>query len=176
MKITYLPTRLPANSGRRVSRTTSKNWRIMVMPAKSKAIQNRATRGLPAVPASVMYGDEWVREPVYGRRIQPGPAGARTSAREAGFSTPSLGVRNAPMTIEGLSEYGRLTEYSEVLFSACQIWFSPPPQLNDPFECRPWFTFEGTGEQIAEKLVRRFRLQNPLMTQDTEIEKAGQVP
>jgi hypothetical protein len=76
------------------------------------------------------------------------------------------------LTIERLYKYGRLTEYSEVLFSAGQIWFSPPPQLNDPFECRPWFTFEGTEEQIVEKLVRRFRLQNPLMTQDTATEKA----
>lgn len=76
------------------------------------------------------------------------------------------------MTIEHLYKYGQITKHSEALFSAGQVWFSPPPQLNDPFECRPWLTFEGTQEQIVQELARVLRLRNPLMTQDTATAEA----
>lgn len=46
-----------------------------------------------------------------------------------------------------LYKYGRLNEYSEALFSKPQVWFSASLELNDPFECRPWYTFEGSTEQ-----------------------------
>ena len=68
------------------------------------------------------------------------------------------------MTVEVLYKYGRLNEHSEALFSSPTIWFSPPAQLNDPFECRPWFTFEGTQEQIVGVLTRFLRRQNPHLT------------
>ncbi len=61
------------------------------------------------------------------------------------------------MTIERLYKYGRLNEYSEALFSTRQIWMSSPNQLNDPFECRPWFKCEGTQEQVVRGVAGIFR-------------------
>lgn len=68
------------------------------------------------------------------------------------------------MSIEYLYKYGRLNKHSESLFSEPQIWFSAPSQLNDPFECHPWYTFEGTNEQKAESAARMLRKQNPDLT------------
>lgn len=76
------------------------------------------------------------------------------------------------MTIEHLYKYGHLNEYSEALFSKPEVWFSPPPKLNDPFECRPWFTFEGTQSEAVDALVRILRKRNPDMTQDTATAEA----
>ncbi len=76
------------------------------------------------------------------------------------------------MTIERLYKYGRLNEHSEELFSTGHIWFSLAAQLNDPFEFRPWFTFEGTDEQIVERLVNVIRLQNPAMTEQSATARA----
>lgn len=70
------------------------------------------------------------------------------------------------MTIERLYKYGRINEHSEALFSTARVWFSAPSKLNDPFECRPWFTFEGDKDEIIESLVRVLRKHNPRMTQD----------
>jgi hypothetical protein len=53
------------------------------------------------------------------------------------------------------------------LFSKGEIWLSAPSQLNDPFECRPWFIFDATQDEIIDTLVRHMRRQNPLMTLDT---------
>jgi len=58
------------------------------------------------------------------------------------------------MTVEFLYKYGRLNEHSEALFTTATIWLSSPSQLNDPFECRPWLTFNGTQEQIVASLSR----------------------
>jgi hypothetical protein len=69
------------------------------------------------------------------------------------------------VSIDRLYKYGRLNNYSEELFSSAQIWFACPPALNDPFECRPWFTFEGTEEQIVGTLVRELQKRDPLATQ-----------
>ena len=71
------------------------------------------------------------------------------------------------MTIERLYKYGHLNEHSEELFSTAQIWCSAPLKLNDPFECRPWFTFDGTKDEIIESLSRILRKNNPTMTQET---------
>lgn len=68
------------------------------------------------------------------------------------------------MTVQTLYKYGKLTEHSEAVFSSPTIWFSPPAQLNDPFECRPWLTFEGTREQIVDVLSRVLRKHNPGLT------------
>jgi len=76
------------------------------------------------------------------------------------------------VSIERLYKYGQLNEYSKALFSTPQIWLSPPEQLNDPFECRPWFTFEGDENQIVELLARVLRKHNPLMTKETATAEA----
>ena len=76
------------------------------------------------------------------------------------------------MAIEHLYKYGHINEYSEELFSSAQIWCSAPSKLNDPFECRPWFTFDGNKDEIIETLVRTFRRNNPVMTQSTATAEA----
>ena len=65
------------------------------------------------------------------------------------------------MTVQVLYKYGSLNKHSEALFSTPTIWFSPPAQLNDPFECRPLLTFDGTSEQIVEFLGKEYRKRNP---------------
>jgi hypothetical protein len=69
------------------------------------------------------------------------------------------------MSVEVLFKYGRLGEHSESLFSTATIWFASPPSLNDPFECKPWFEFDGTDEQIVGVLVRVLRRQDPARLQ-----------
>jgi hypothetical protein len=68
------------------------------------------------------------------------------------------------MSIERLYKYGRLGAHSEALFSGGQVWLAPPAELNDPFECCPWFTYQGTEEEIFELIVTGFRKQNPQAT------------
>jgi hypothetical protein len=58
------------------------------------------------------------------------------------------------MTVDFLYKYARLNQYSEASFTTATIWLSPPSQLNDPFECRPWLTFDATQEQIVASLAR----------------------
>lgn len=65
------------------------------------------------------------------------------------------------MTVEVLYKYGRLNEHSEATFSTPTIWFASPTSLNDPFECRPWFTFDGERHEIVEALTRVLRRSNP---------------
>jgi hypothetical protein len=76
------------------------------------------------------------------------------------------------VTIERLYKYGHLNEYSKKLFSTARIWCSAPSKLNDPFECRPWFTFNGNKDEIIESLARIRRKNNPAMTQDTATAEA----
>ena len=64
------------------------------------------------------------------------------------------------MSVDALYKYGKLGEHSRSLFSTPTIWFASPSSLNDPFECRPWFEFDGTDEQIVAFLVRMLRKQN----------------
>jgi hypothetical protein len=66
-----------------------------------------------------------------------------------------------------LYKYGRLTEHSESLFSTGDIWFSSPRQLNDPFECRPWFTFEGSRSQVLDTILRMLQRQRPDLTAES---------
>ena len=70
------------------------------------------------------------------------------------------------MTVQHLYKYGTINEYSECLFTIPSVWFSPPIQLNDPFECRPYFTFEGNRDQIIEALKRVLRQHNPASGND----------
>jgi len=56
------------------------------------------------------------------------------------------------MALEALYKYGKLSDHSESLFTTPTIWFSSPSALNDPFECRPWFTFNGTEGQFLDLL------------------------
>ena len=77
------------------------------------------------------------------------------------------------MTVQHLYKYGTINEYSERLFTTPSVWFSPPIQLNDPFECRPYFTFEGNREQIMEALIRQLRLRYPASGDDQIIAMAS---
>lgn len=77
------------------------------------------------------------------------------------------------MTVQYLYKYGTINEYSERLFTTPSVWFSPPIQLNDPFECRPYFTFEGNREQIMEAIIRQLRLRNPASGDDQIIAMAS---
>ena len=55
--------------------------------------------------------------------------------------------------VTSLFKYGALTDYSESIFESPTVWFSKPGALNDPFECRPWFSFNGSDEQLVELYV-----------------------
>ncbi len=70
------------------------------------------------------------------------------------------------MAIEFLYKYGRLNEHSEALFTTPTIWFSAPSQLNDPFECRPWLTFNGTQDQIVASFTRTLMRRHPELTRE----------
>lgn len=76
------------------------------------------------------------------------------------------------MTVQYLYKYGSIDEYSEFLFTTPSVWFSPPVQLNDPFECRPYFTFEGNREQIIEAIIRQLRQRFPASGDDQIIAMA----
>jgi Protein of unknown function (DUF2971) len=65
-----------------------------------------------------------------------------------------------------LYKYGNLNQYSEKLFVAPQVWFSSPAELNDPFECRPWYKFDGSLDQIADVAQKMLQKQHPNLTSD----------
>jgi len=46
---------------------------------------------------------------------------------------------------------------SEKQLSTPMLWFSSPESLNDPFECKPKFTFEGTAKEEVMLLVDYLR-------------------
>lgn len=79
------------------------------------------------------------------------------------------------MSIDRLYKYGRLGPHSESLFSGSKIWLSPPAQLNDPFECRPWFTYQGTEKEIFEVIITGFRKQNPSATREQALAAANKI-
>ena len=66
-----------------------------------------------------------------------------------------------PLEAETLYKYGKLSEHSRGLFATPTVWFSSAPTLNDPFELRPWLTFEGSDEQIVEFLTKQIRRSEP---------------
>ena len=79
------------------------------------------------------------------------------------------------MVIDRLYKYGHINKYSEYLFSTAKIWLSAPSELNDPFECRPWFTFEGTKEEVIELLGKDIQKQNPTMPKDIATAEAESI-
>jgi hypothetical protein len=60
-------------------------------------------------------------------------------------------------TVDLLYKYGRLTKHSKSFFTTPTIHFSAPPALNDPFECRPWLTFDGERDEVVEWLTKQFQ-------------------
>jgi hypothetical protein len=86
-----------------------------------------------------------------------------------------LGTKEASVTIERLYKYGHINKHSEALFSTPQIWCKAPSELNDPFECRPRITFDGTKEEIIELLVSVLHKQNPLMTNNVATAEAANI-
>jgi hypothetical protein len=66
--------------------------------------------------------------------------------------------------IERLYKYGHITEHSKALFSTPKLWFSAPARLNDPFECRPVITFDGTRDDIVTALERTLLQKYPNTT------------
>lgn len=68
------------------------------------------------------------------------------------------------MEPEYLYKYGQLSEFSEDLFANPRIWFPKPTDLNDPFECRPKFSYDGTDAEIKEFLANCFMRKNPSMS------------
>ncbi len=83
------------------------------------------------------------------------------------------------MTIDTLYKYGKLGEHSEAAFCTPTIWFASPPSLNDPFECRPWFTFDGTNDDIVGVIARVLQRHQPqlgttdVLAQALEIHRNG---
>lgn len=77
-----------------------------------------------------------------------------------------IGVGRHEVTVEPqfLYKYGGMTHYTEETISLSKVWFSAPAQLNDPFECRPWFEFNHTDDQLVEGLARQLRRQDPNLT------------
>lgn len=76
------------------------------------------------------------------------------------------------MTVEVLYKYGMLGEFSEALFATPNVWFASPASLNDPFECRPWFTFEGSEKTIVTRLARGLHQQEPHLSPDDAMARA----
>jgi hypothetical protein len=79
------------------------------------------------------------------------------------------------MSIERLYKYGRLGPHSEALFSGSQVWWAPAADLNDPFECCPCFTYQGTEEEIFALIVTGFRKRNPQATHKQALGAATEV-
>jgi hypothetical protein len=77
--------------------------------------------------------------------------------------------------IDRLYKYGRINEYSEALFSGSQIWLASPYELNDPFECRPWFTYDGDEREIFQVSVTAFRKRNPHATRQEVTAEATKI-
>jgi len=69
--------------------------------------------------------------------------------------------------MEHLYKYGCIGEHSEALFSTSQVWFSAPEHLEDPFECRPVFRFEGGRDEIIASLTGWLCRSNPDISEET---------
>jgi hypothetical protein len=76
------------------------------------------------------------------------------------------------MSFEQLYKYGRVSQHSKKLFSKPKIWFSCRSGLNDPFECRPGFDFDGTEEQLIEYFSPKIREANPQMAPQDVLARA----
>jgi hypothetical protein len=76
------------------------------------------------------------------------------------------------MSIERLYKYGRMSQYSEQLFSNSTIWQASADSLNDPFECTPSFVFTHDLDKIMDQLVRTIRKNNPTLTHNAATAEA----
>lgn len=75
------------------------------------------------------------------------------------------------ISIQHLYKYGCINklceERTEKLFTTPTLWFPSPADLNDPFECRPWISGDGTPDQVMAFLVRMFRRNLPYSDEET---------
>lgn len=74
------------------------------------------------------------------------------------------------MYTDVLFKYGFINKHSESLFSTSTVWFSSPSSLNDPFECRPWFTFNGTEIEIVEALAGNLQKNSSMTLNDATVQ------
>ena len=75
--------------------------------------------------------------------------------------------------VDILHKYGCITEHSEAFFSTPRIYFSPPKKLNDPFECHPWFTFNGNRDEVIDSLTRLFQKTQRLTAHEAKARAVG---
>ena len=68
------------------------------------------------------------------------------------------------MSVERLYKYGRMSEFSEALFTGSELYFSAADMLNDPYECTPNYTFVHDKDKIMDAIVRIILNQNPEKT------------
>lgn len=100
-----------------------------------------------------------------------GPHATLFNGNDYGYSAfcrlnQSQASQTSLMAIEALYKYSRFGEHSESLLTTPTIWYSAPSALNDPFECRPWFTFDGTESQLIEMLARVAQRNYPSYTRE----------
>jgi Protein of unknown function (DUF2971) len=65
------------------------------------------------------------------------------------------------VSVKYLYKYGCLNQHSEELFVKPRVWFSSPVELNDPFECKPWYKFDGSHDQIVGAAQEMLQKQQP---------------
>ena len=66
-----------------------------------------------------------------------------------------------------LYKYGSIDEYSQNLFSSGQVFFEEAERFNDPFECTPIFTFDGTSEEFVDFMSKMLLRLNSAMTEQS---------
>lgn len=66
-----------------------------------------------------------------------------------------------------LYKYTSFSKYTEALVAQPRLWFSAPANLNDPFECRPWFDFTYQQHQLVESVARHISRVDPDITAST---------
>ena len=76
-------------------------------------------------------------------------------------------VRCHGQLILKLYKYGSISDYSETLFSSPQVFFEEPERFNDPFECTPIFTFDGTEDEFIDFMSKMLLRLNAGMTEQT---------
>jgi hypothetical protein len=74
-----------------------------------------------------------------------------------------------------LYKYGRWGPYSEDLFSSSQIWLAAPHELNDPFECRPQFTYNGSKKGRSHVIAIALKKRDPRITHQQAIARATNI-
>lgn len=79
------------------------------------------------------------------------------------------------MSIDRLYKYGKLTKYSEQLFTTGSIWFSTAEKLNDPFECAPNFQLTHNPEKIMSSIFRGLQHRYPHLLVNDLLEMAANI-